>query len=124
MSAKAEPAYVIVARNISRLRYQREITQEKICELADVDRGYYQRVESGKQNMTIDYLDRMRKALKCQWADLFQGLDQPEPLPMGKPGNPAERVDRKSPPSMSAKGAIHPSLGQRPRKPPARKMQG
>ena len=78
MSAKAEPAYVIVARNISRLRYQREITQDKICELADVYRGYYQRVESGKQNMTIDYLDRMRKALKCQWADLFQGLDQPE----------------------------------------------
>ena len=78
MSAKAEPAYVIVARNISRLRYQREITQEKICELADVDRGYYQRVESGKQNMTIEYLDRMRKALKCQWADLFRGLDRPE----------------------------------------------
>ena len=78
MSAKAEPAYVIVARNISRLRYEREITQEKICELADVDRGYYQRVESGKQNMTIDYLDRMRKALKCRWADLFQGLDQAE----------------------------------------------
>ena len=78
MSAKAEPAYVIVARNISRLRYEREITQEKICELADVDRGYYQRVESGKQNMTIDYLERMRKALKCRWADLFQGLDQPE----------------------------------------------
>ena len=78
MSAKAEPAYVIVARNISRLRYEREITQEKICELADVDRGYYQRVESGKQNMTIEYLDRMRKALKCQWADLFRGLDRPE----------------------------------------------
>ena len=78
MSAKAEPAYVIVARNISRLRYEREITQEKICELADVDRGYYQRVESGKQNMTIEYLDRMRKALKCEWADLFRGLDRPE----------------------------------------------
>ena len=78
MSEKAEPAYVIVARNISRLRYERGITQEKICELADVDRGYYQRVESGKQNMTIDYLDRMRKALKCQWADLFRGLDRPE----------------------------------------------
>ena len=54
------------------------MTQEKVCELADVDRGYYQRVESGKQNMTIDYLDRMRKALKCQWADLFRGLDRPE----------------------------------------------
>ena len=54
------------------------MTQEKVCELADVDRGYYQRVESGKQNMTIDYLDRMRKALKCRWADLLRGLDRLE----------------------------------------------
>ena len=78
MSAKAENSYVIVGRNICRLRNEREMTQEKVCELADVDRGYYQRVESGKQNMTIEYLDRMRKALKCQWADLFRGLDRPE----------------------------------------------
>lgn len=78
MSEKAEPAYVIVARNISRLRYERELTQEKICELADVDRGYFQQVEAGKQNMTIDYLDRLRKALKCRWADLMRGLDRPD----------------------------------------------
>jgi len=77
VSAKAEQPYVIVARNISRLRYERGITQEKLCELADVDRGYFQRVESGKRNMTIDYLDRVRKALKCRWADLFRGLDPP-----------------------------------------------
>ncbi len=77
MPKKEEFAYQIVGRNISRLRYERGITQEKLCELADVDRAYYQRVESGKRNMTIDYLDRMRKALGCRWADLFQGLDQP-----------------------------------------------
>ena len=77
MSAKAEQPYVIVARNISRLRYEREISQEKLCELAGVSRGYFQRVESGKRNMTIEYLDRVRKALKCQWADLFRGLDSP-----------------------------------------------
>jgi DNA-binding XRE family transcriptional regulator len=76
VSAKAEPPHVIVARNISRLRYERELTQEKVCELADVDRGYFQQVEAGRQNMTIEYLDRMRKALKCRWADLFRGLDK------------------------------------------------
>ena len=68
---------MIVAANISRLRGERSMTQEKLCELADVSRGYFQRVECGKGNMTIDYLDRVRKALKCRWADLFQGLDQP-----------------------------------------------
>lgn len=76
MPAKVEQAYVIVARNISRLRYERGLTQEKVCELADVDRGYYQQVEAGRQNMTIEYLDRMRKALGCRWADLFRGLDK------------------------------------------------
>lgn len=78
MPTKKEQPYIIVARNISRLRSDRGITQEKLCELADVSRGYFQRVESGKGNMTIDYLDRMRKALKCQWADLFRGLDRPD----------------------------------------------
>ena len=78
MPAKKEQPYIIVARNISRLRGERGITQEKLCELAEVSRGYFQRVESGKANMTIDYLDRMRKALKCRWADLFRGLDRPD----------------------------------------------
>jgi len=74
--AKKEQPYIIVARNISRLRYERGITQEKLCELADVSRGYFQKIESGKGNMSLDYLDRVRKALKCRWADLLQGLDR------------------------------------------------
>lgn len=77
MPPKAKQPYMIVAANISRLRGERGMTQEKLCELADVSRGYFQRVECGKGNMTIEYLDRVRKALKCRWADLFQGLDQP-----------------------------------------------
>ena len=78
MPTKKEQPYTIVARNICRLRSERGITQEKLCEFADVDRGHYQRVEAGKMNMTLDYLDRVRKALKCHWADLFRGLDRTE----------------------------------------------
>ena len=78
MSAKEKQPYIIVARNISRLRSKGGITQEKLCELADVSRGYFQLVECGKRNMTIEYLDRVRKALKCRWADLFAGLDRLE----------------------------------------------
>jgi transcriptional regulator with XRE-family HTH domain len=75
--AKAPPPYIIVAGNINRLRNDCGMTQEKLCELADVSRGYFQRVECGKANMTMDYLDRVRKALGCRWADLFRGLDPP-----------------------------------------------
>ena len=76
MPAKKDQPYEVVGRNISRLRYERGITQEKLCELADVDRAYYQRVESGKRNMSLDYLERVRKALKCRWADLLAGLER------------------------------------------------
>ena len=76
MPSKAKQPYIIVAKNIGRLRSETGITQEKLCELAAVSRGYFQRIESGKGNMTIDYLDRVRKALKCRWADLFRGLDE------------------------------------------------
>ena len=76
MPSKAKQPYIIVAGNISRLRSERGITQEKLCELAEVSRGYFQRVECGKANMTLDYLDRVRKALKCRWADLLRGLDE------------------------------------------------
>ena len=65
-----------VARNICRLRNERGITQEKLCELAGVDRGHYQRVEAGRMNVTLEYLARVRKALKCRWSDLFRGLDE------------------------------------------------
>ena len=41
-------------------------------------RGYFQVIESGRGNLTLDYLDRVRKALKCRWADLFAGLDRLE----------------------------------------------
>lgn len=76
MSAKVEKPNLVVARNICRLRNQRRFTQEKICELAEVDRGYFQQIEAGRKNATLDYLDRLRKALKCEWADLFRGLDK------------------------------------------------
>ncbi len=69
---------MIVAGNISRLRSERGVTQERLCEMAEVSRGYFQRIESGKGNMTIEYLDRVRKALGCRWADLFAGLDRLE----------------------------------------------
>lgn len=76
MSAnKREIAHEQVAKNLYRLRNERGLSQEKLCELADIDRTFYQRVESRKKNMSVEYLDRVRRVLKCRWADLFEGLD-------------------------------------------------
>jgi transcriptional regulator with XRE-family HTH domain len=46
-----------------------------LAEKADVDRRSLQRIEAGQWNMTVDYLDRLRRCLKSSWSDIFQGID-------------------------------------------------
>lgn len=47
-----------------------KLTQEKLAERAGIDVRSLQRIEAGTWNMTVDYLDRLRRALPCKWADL------------------------------------------------------
>ena len=61
-------------QNIQRLRMGLNMTQEKLFELADIDRSYLQRIEKGSSSPTIEVAVRLQKALKSSWADLFAGL--------------------------------------------------
>ena len=67
--------HIAVGRNINRLRNAAKFTQEQLAEKADIDRRSLQRIEAGQWNMTVDYLDRLRRCLKSSWADIFHGLD-------------------------------------------------
>jgi len=67
-------AHMLVGKNINRLRNEAGLTQEQLAEKADIDRRSLQRIEAGQWNMTVDYLDRLRKCLNCSWKDLFQGM--------------------------------------------------
>ena len=51
------------------------MTQEQLAELADVDLRSLQRIEAGSWNMTIDYLDRFRRALDCTWRQMVARMD-------------------------------------------------
>lgn len=50
------------------------MTQEDLCERAEIDRSYLQRIENGTSNPTIEVAHRLKQALKCEWADIFFGL--------------------------------------------------
>ena len=50
------------------------MTQEQLCELAEIDRSYLQRIEKGTSSPTVDVAVRLRKALGSSWDDLFAGL--------------------------------------------------
>ncbi len=62
-------------QTVNRLRTQRHLTQEQLCEAAEIDRSYLQRIESGASSPTIDVALRLKKALKCTWDQLFEDLD-------------------------------------------------
>lgn len=51
------------------------MTQEQLAERADVDLRSLQRIEAGSWNMTIDYLDRFRRALGCTWRQMVMRMD-------------------------------------------------
>ncbi|MEA3188520.1 MAG: hypothetical protein QOD99_2350 [Chthoniobacter sp.] len=68
------PSRKLFGRNVARIRAETSLTQEKLCELAGIDRSYLQRIESGASNPTIEVAVRLKKALQCPWDDLFHGL--------------------------------------------------
>jgi transcriptional regulator with XRE-family HTH domain len=73
---------VIVGHTVNRLRNAAGLTQERLAELAGIDMRSLQRIEAGAWNMTVDYLDRLREALRCRWIDLIEGLDSPVEKPV------------------------------------------
>lgn len=64
----------IFGQNVCRLRTEKGMTQEDLCERAEIDRSYLQRIENGTSNPTIEVAHRLKQALKCEWADIFFGL--------------------------------------------------
>jgi transcriptional regulator with XRE-family HTH domain len=65
----------IFGQNLSRLRLAASLTQEQLCERAEIDRSYLQRIESGASSPTVEVAQRLKRALVCSWASLMQGLD-------------------------------------------------
>lgn len=51
-----------VSNNIKQLRAKRGFTQEEAAERSNVHYKYYQRVEAGDVNLTLDSIEKIAKA--------------------------------------------------------------
>ena len=65
----------VVGRNVGRLRNKAGLTQEELAEKAEISRGFLQEIEKGAKNPTINVITRLKRALRCTWFDLLQGID-------------------------------------------------
>lgn len=56
----------IMGTMIKSQRKQRDFTQKQLADLLEVDRQYVWRLENGKVNFTMDYLDKVISKLNCE----------------------------------------------------------
>ncbi len=64
----------IFGRVLRQVREEKKLTQEKLAELADVDRTYIYRLETGKRSPSLSIIIRIAKALKVSPGTLIDRL--------------------------------------------------
>ncbi len=69
---RQDPTLVALGRAIKRIRLSKEISQERLALLAEVDRSYVGRVERGDNNVAILTLVKLAYALDISVAKLMQ----------------------------------------------------
>ncbi len=61
----------VFGANLRRERMARQVTQEKLAELADLNIRTLQKIEAGQTNILITTAMRLRAALRCPWESLM-----------------------------------------------------
>jgi transcriptional regulator with XRE-family HTH domain len=61
-----------IGRIIKQQRIKKQITQQELANLLNVGRQYVWKIENGRINLTLDYLDKIIKKLKCSNNDFFK----------------------------------------------------
>lgn len=69
---RQDPALVALGEAIRRVRLSKDISQEKLALLAEVDRSYVGRVERGDNNVAVLTLARLASALDISIAKLMK----------------------------------------------------
>ena len=74
--AALDPVLRKLGDNVRAKREARDLSQEKLAELADLDRTYISGIERGARNPTILSALRIAKALKTSVSELCAGVDR------------------------------------------------
>lgn len=61
----------IVGKKIKFLREQKGMTQQELADLVKADRQYIYKIEAGKKNITLDYLDKIATALQVPQSEFL-----------------------------------------------------
>ena len=62
----------IFSNNVRKYRIERNLSQEKLAEIAGVHRTYIGSVERGERNITINVMEKICNALNMNITNFFQ----------------------------------------------------
>lgn len=65
---------LILGQNIRHYRQRAALSQEKLAEKAELSTVFINRIEAGKENISVDALQRIAKSLGTSLCDLFEGI--------------------------------------------------
>jgi transcriptional regulator with XRE-family HTH domain len=63
-----------LGKHVRFLRTERQLSQEKFAELAQLDRTYVADIEAGKRNISVTVIEKLANALQVSISELFQDL--------------------------------------------------
>lgn len=68
----SELILVLFGRNVQKYRKEKQLSQEKLAELAGVHRTYIGMIERAEKNITLCNMEKIAKALKVKIKDLLE----------------------------------------------------
>ena len=82
MSRRARPNLRTLGVTLRRFRTERGLSQDRLANLAGVDRAYVGGIERAERHPTWEVIERLLAALGVEWSDFGRAL-QPGPSEYG-----------------------------------------
>lgn len=61
-----------IGQLVKKYRLKNQLTQHELGAMLGVDRQYMWKIENGKINISLDYLDKIIHTMKCTHKDFFK----------------------------------------------------
>jgi len=61
---------------IKKLRLEKNLSQEALANLSDLDRTYIPSIEKGDRNLSLEVIKKLSEALNIKISDLFKNIEE------------------------------------------------
>ncbi|MBL7893626.1 MAG: helix-turn-helix transcriptional regulator [Bacteroidia bacterium] len=65
---------ILIGKTIKLHRKRKELTLQELADKLNSERQYLWKLENGKVNMSLDYLDKVITQLECNHSDFFSSM--------------------------------------------------